>query len=158
MAISYPMDPNFDHTQLLSKLSTMLRNSKIAWTPIKNKNLTSFQIGGLCLSKWHLWFFWRIFLGLDFQPPVSCTISSIKNAQPMQTLFHVYLLFAFYNFFTNTHLSFKKKEQHTHSPMSHQSVIQSVCNVHLSPTIILFLSIIGDLCFKINWRSCIWIN
>ena len=37
----------------------------LAWTPMKNENKTSFQIGLSRSSKWHLRFFWRIFLRLD---------------------------------------------------------------------------------------------
>ena len=44
----------------------MLRfSADLPWMPIKNDNETSFQISALGLSKWHLRFFWTIFLRLD---------------------------------------------------------------------------------------------
>ena len=51
---------------LCFSVKPMLRYSAdLPWTQIENEIETSFQIRASRLSKWHLRFFWRIFLRLD---------------------------------------------------------------------------------------------
>jgi len=55
---------NFHFWNFLNISSLSWEIGLLAWTQMKNENKAIFQIEASRLSKWHLWFFWRIFLRL----------------------------------------------------------------------------------------------